>query len=112
MITEDVFVLHLGSATFKASAAATALMKRNKKLLKAKHPHARFEHTRLGNLAILQRYQELKSEGRWRTPALQVRYDLRVGALTGDAPRSILKRWLWNQRISRFQLSILSQTYA
>jgi GT2 family glycosyltransferase len=111
MITEDVFVLHLGSATFKASAAATALMKRNKKLLKAKHPHARFEHTRLGNLAILQRYQKLKSEGRW-SPALQVRYDLRVGALTGDAPRSMLKRWLWNQRISRFQISILSQTYA
>jgi GT2 family glycosyltransferase len=98
MITEDVFVLHLGSATFKASASATAMMKRNKKLLKEKHPQVRFEHTRLGNLAILQRYQELKLLSRW-TPALQTRHGLRVGALTGDAPRSVVKRWLWNRKV-------------
>ena len=96
-ITEDVFVLHLGSATFQGSAAATALMKRNKKLLKAKHPHARFEHTRLGNLAILQRYQEIKASGLW-TAALQARWDLRVGALTSDAPRSPIKRWFWQRK--------------
>lgn len=100
MITEDVFVLHLGSATFKASAAARALMKRNKKLLQSKHPHARFEHTRLGNLAVLQQYQKLKTQGRW-TPALQARWDLRVGALTGDAPRSFVKRWLWIRKVQQ-----------
>jgi GT2 family glycosyltransferase len=98
MITEDVFVLHLGSATFKASAQATAMMKRNKKLLKEKHPQAHFEHTRLGNLAILQRYQELKVLSRW-TPVLQARYGLRIGALTGDAPRSVVKRWWWNRKV-------------
>jgi GT2 family glycosyltransferase len=98
MITEDVFVLHVGSATFKASAAAKALMRRNKKLLHSKQPQARFEHTRLGNLAIVQRYQVLKTLSRW-TPALQARHDLRVGALTGDAPRSMFKRWLWNRKV-------------
>jgi len=100
MITEDVFVLHLGSATFKASPAAKALMKRNKKLLQAKHPQALFEHTRLGNLTILQRYQELKTQGQW-SPELQARWDLRVGALTGDAPRSLLKRWLWRRKVEK-----------
>ena len=98
MITEDVFVLHLGSATFKASAAAMALMKRNKRLLLSKHPYALVEHTRLDNLAVLQRYQELKRLSRW-TPALQARHDLRIGALTGDAPRSWFKRWLWNRKV-------------
>lgn len=100
MITEDVFILHVGSATFKASAAARALIKRNKKLLRSKHAGARFEHTRLGNLAVLQAYKRLEAAGLW-SPALEARRQLRVGALTGDAPRSILKRWLWKNKVAR-----------
>lgn len=100
MITEDVFVLHVGSATFQGNAAARELIKRNKKLLQAKHPGARFEHTRLGNLAVLQAYKALKSAGQW-TPELEARQRLRSGALQGDAPRSLLKRWLWKKKVAR-----------
>lgn len=100
LITEDVFVLHVGSATFKASPAAKALMKRNKKLLQSKHPDARFEHTRLGNLAVLRAYQDLKAAGQW-TDALERRLQLRIGALVDDAPRSILKKWLWKKKIAK-----------
>lgn len=99
MITEDVFVLHTGSASFKGSAAARALIKRNKKLLKYKHPEARFEHTRLGNLAVLQAYRHLKTSDSW-TPALQYRESLRIGALREDQPRSFIKRWLWQRKVS------------
>lgn len=98
MITEDVFVLHTGSATFKGSAAARALMKRNKKLLQTKHPDARFEHTRLGNLAVLQAYEDLRSKGEW-SAALEARREIRRAALRADAPRSPLKRWLWLHKI-------------
>ncbi|MDE2416334.1 MAG: glycosyltransferase family 2 protein [Burkholderiales bacterium] len=101
LITEDVFVLHVGSATFKASPAAKALMKRNKKLLQSKHPDARFEHTRLGNLAVLRVYHDLKAAGQW-TDALEGRLQLRIGALEGDAPRSILKNWLWKKKIAQY----------
>jgi len=97
MITEDVFVLHQGSATFQGSPSARDLIKRNKKLLQAKHPQARFEHTREGNLAVLRAYAELKKQGQW-SAQLQARADLRIGALDGDAPRSLLKRWLWRRR--------------
>lgn len=100
MITEDVFVLHAGSATFQGSKEARALIKRNKKLLQGKHPYARFEHTRIGNLAVLCRYKELRDGGQW-TPALQRRLDLRVKALTDDAPRSLLKRWLWRHKVRK-----------
>lgn len=100
MITEDVFILHVGSATFQGDAAARALIKRNKKLLMSKHPDARFEHTRLGNLAVLQAFQALRVKGVW-TPALEARMNLRSGALEGDAPRSILKKWLWRRRVDR-----------
>jgi GT2 family glycosyltransferase len=101
MITEDVFVLHVGSATFKASDEAKALMKRNKKLLLGKHPDARFEHTRLGNLAILTACQELKSLNKW-SPALEIRWQLRIAALESDAPRSFFKRWLWQKKTKQF----------
>jgi GT2 family glycosyltransferase len=98
MITEDVFILHLGSATFKASAAARALINRNKKLLKSKHAHARFEHTRLGNLAVLREYERLLFTEDW-TQNLRARTVLRIDALKGDEPRSLIKRWLWNRKI-------------
>jgi GT2 family glycosyltransferase len=100
MITEDVFILHVGSATFKGSKKAKALISRNKKLLQTKHPTARFEHTRLGNLAILERYKVLINLGVW-TPHLQIRKDLRTGALYGDAPRSIIKRWFWRRKVEK-----------
>lgn len=101
MITEDVFVMHTGSATFQGSGAARALMKKNKKLLQTKHPDARFEHTRLGNLAVLQAYEDLRSKGEW-SPALEARRELRHPALQADAPRSPLKRWFWLRKIRSF----------
>ena len=97
-ITEDVFVYHQGSASFQASAEARALMKRNKKLLRARHLDARFEHTRLGNLAVMREYLTLKSTGLWSS-ALETRWALRVGALAGDAPRRWWKRWVWRRMI-------------
>jgi GT2 family glycosyltransferase len=99
-ITEDVFVYHQGSASFQASRAARALMKRNKQLLQRKHPDARFEHTRLGNLAVMREYQRLKSSGLW-SPALEARWVLRVGALEGDAPRRWWKRWAWRRMFTK-----------
>ena len=98
-ITEDVFVFHQGSASFQASKEARALMKHNKKLLRAKHPEVRFEHTRLGNLAVMREYQILKSARHWAEP-LEVRWALRAGALEGDAPRRWWKRWAWRRQIA------------
>lgn len=100
MITEDAFILHAGSATFQHSKSARELIKRNKKLLLSKHPDARFEHTRLGNLAVLQAYAELKCQNGW-SAALQIRESLRCGALEGDAPRSWIKRWLWKKKVRK-----------
>jgi len=103
-ITEDVFVLHRGSASFQASKSASDLIKRNKKRLKSKHPSASFEHTRIGNLAVLGEYKNIKDKGQWG-PELFQREQLRQDALIGDAPRSTIKRWLWNRKIRWFFLA-------
>jgi GT2 family glycosyltransferase len=93
-ITEDVFVLHVGSATFKDSNEARVLIRKNKNLLQSKHPDAKFEHTRLGNLAVLKAYALLETTGQW-TPDLEARKNLRLDALKDDSPRSFFKRMLW-----------------
>lgn len=100
MITEDVFILHVGSATFQGSKSARELIKRNKKLLKSKHPDAIFEHTRNGNLLILQAYDGLLRKGCW-TAELQAREDLRRDALRDDVPRGWFKRWLWRRLVRK-----------
>ncbi len=102
MITEDVFVLHVGSATFQGSQEARKLIKENKKLLQMKHPDARFEHTRLGNFVAIDSQLKIKRKNQW-TLELNERYLLRVNALKQDAPKSLIKRFLWNRKINRMQ---------
>lgn len=99
-ITEDVFVFHAGSASFGGSPQARELIRSNKRLLKRKHRNVIFQHTRDANLSILQDYEGLRRRGIW-TPALEFRRQLRIGALAGDAPRSPIKRWLWNRRVKK-----------
>lgn len=96
-ITEDVFVLHIGSATFQASNVAKQLLKRNKKILRNKHPDAHFEHLRLGNLVMVQTYLSLKNQGLW-SPALEYRSVFRTKALRQDTPRSFFKKSWWKWR--------------
>jgi GT2 family glycosyltransferase len=98
MITEDVFVLHVGSATFQGSKEARKLIKVNKKLLRRKHPEAEFVHTRIGNLSVLKAYQRLRKKGVWGE-ALSQREALRSSALIQDAPRSFIKKWLWCRKL-------------
>ncbi len=100
MITEDVFVLHTGSASFQGSKEARELTKKNKKLLQKLHPNADFQHTRLGNLAVIEEYYRIKTRGAW-SKALEMRYSLRKDALWGDAPRSIIKKFLWHRKINK-----------
>lgn len=109
MITEDVFILHLGSASFQGSDFARALIKKNKKLLQSKHSDARFEHTRLGNLAVLESYRRFETSGQW-TLALDERRKLRIQALTQDAPRSWIKRLLWLRRVKALRSQFKSNT--
>ena len=99
MIAEDVFILHIGSATFRGNKAVRVLMKSNKKLLASKHKYVYFEHAREGNLSILKMYAELKLAGRL-SHDMQLRVDLRHAALDGDVPKSIVKRWWWRKKIA------------
>lgn len=99
-ITEDVFVLHLGSATFQGNSAAKALMRHNKKLFLRKHPGTKFEHTREGNLQVLNEYLRQPSV-KIASEAFQRRLAFRLAGLREDLPKSLLKRWWWKRRVAR-----------
>lgn len=98
-ISEDVFILHVGSATFKASKQAKLLMKRNKLLLKRKHPQAQFLHARIGNLEVLKSYEQTPVAAR---DGIELRRTFRLQALREDAPRSFWKKWLWMRKVKSF----------
>ena len=98
-ITEDVFVAHLGSASFNGSREALNLLKKNKKIIQSKHPGAKFQHARVGNYSIIEEYIAFKRNGNW-SASLQARADLRIPSLILDRPRSILKRWLWSRKVN------------
>ena len=98
LMAEDVFVVHAGSLTFsRMGEAQRVLMKRNKALMKQRHPQARFEHQRLGNAEALAALLDEAERHGW-TPALRRRAAWRQAELLRNEPRSPWKRWLWRWR--------------
>jgi GT2 family glycosyltransferase len=98
VIAEDVFVAHVGSATFAdMGAAQKALLRRNRKLLSARHHPVHFEHVREGNAQALQHLLVTVRATGW-TPALRERAAWRFAALLWDEAKSPFKRWRWRWR--------------
>lgn len=95
VIAEDVFVAHVGSATFSAMGQAQhELMRRNRRLIAQRHPDIRFEHVRLGNAQALRHLIDIASTTGW-TDGLRERAAWRYAALLWDEAKSPFKRWRW-----------------
>jgi len=98
VIAEDVFIAHVGSATFSSMGRTQKdLMRRNRGLLRARHPDVRFEHVRDGNELALRHLLATAHVNGW-TPALRERAAWRYAALLRDEARSPIKRWRWRWR--------------
>ncbi len=98
VIAEDVFIAHVGSATFSTlGASQRALMRRNRALLRKRHPQAHFEHVREGN-ALALRHLVAQAQANGWTPALRERAAWRLAALLWDEAKSPFKRWRWRWR--------------
>ena len=98
VIAEDVFIAHVGSATFAGMGAAQRdLMCRNRGLLRDRHPQVRFEHAREGNEQALRHLFSAAQANGW-TPALRERAAWRLAALLRDEAKSPFKRWRWRWR--------------
>jgi GT2 family glycosyltransferase len=107
VIAEDVFVAHVGSASFAAMGAAQkALMRKNRALLIERHPDAHFEPLRAGNAAALRHLLSAAAASGW-TDALRERAAWRLAALHQDEPKSPFKRlrWRWGTRDIRRALA-------
>ena len=108
MIAEDVFVAHVGSASFSAMGSKQhELMRHNRQLMKQRHPDVHFEHVREGNATVLRALVAQAAQTGW-TDALRARAAWRAAALAWDEPRSPFKRlrWRWKNRDLRRQLAV------
>jgi len=98
VIAEDVFIAHVGSATFSGMGSAQQdLMRRNRALLRQHHPDVRFEPARKGNERALRHLVSAALTSGW-TPALRARAAWRLAALLWDEAKSPFKRWRWRWR--------------
>ena len=95
VIAEDVFIAHVGSATFSALGdQQKVLMRHNRALLRERHPGVHFEHVREGNAAALRHLLAVVHESGW-TNSLRLRAAWRLAALLQDEAKSPFKRWRW-----------------
>ena len=99
VIAEDVFIAHIGSATFAGMGAVQRdLMRRNRGLLRDRHPQVRFEHAREGNEQALRHLVISAAQATGWTPALRERAAWRLASLLRDEAKSPFKRWRWRWR--------------
>jgi GT2 family glycosyltransferase len=98
-ITEDVFIYHQGSATFKASSQLKALLKRNKKIIQKVHGQVKFHHVRWCNEQAL---KWLISTANLEEN-MKKRLALRIHALTLDMPKSFFKKIIWKHRAKQMR---------
>ena len=95
VIAEDVFVAHIGSATFATlGKRQKELMRQNRALLQQRHPGIHFEHVREGNAKALSHLLGVARESGW-SDGLRQRAAWRLAALLLDEAKSPLKRWRW-----------------
>jgi GT2 family glycosyltransferase len=98
-ITEDVFIYHQGSATFKVNPQIKQLIQKNKGIINKRHHNVQFKHVRVCNLEMIQLHQEKLAT---RTPYFSLkRTQIRTNALKLDQPKSWLKKILWARRVKR-----------
>jgi GT2 family glycosyltransferase len=98
-ITEDVFVYHQGSATFKTSSQLKTLMKRNKKIIRHVHGHVKFHHVRWCNMQTLKFLIASENSGEH----IKERLRLRIQALALDMPKSFFKKLIWQHRANQMR---------
>jgi len=109
VIAEDVFVAHVGSASFSGMGSAQRkLMRRNLKLLRDRHPEVRFEHVRETNERAL-RYLVATAQAHGWTDALRDRAEWRFAALLWDEAKSPFKRWRWRWRTRDLRRTLREQ---
>jgi GT2 family glycosyltransferase len=95
VIAEDVFIAHMGSASFATlGGEQQALLKRNRALLRKRHPNVHFEHAREGNAKALRHLLAEAQRCGW-TEGLRHRAAWRLAALLHDEAKSPFKRWRW-----------------
>ena len=101
IMLEDMFVFHAGSLSFKSDPTQKQLIKNNKKIFTKKFPNAELRHRREDNRRVLEWYTQLPAEQ--LNMRIHPRLLHRLETAQKDQPRSLIKKWLWNQRLKKLQ---------
>ena len=99
-VSEDWFVFHAGSKSFKNRKAVDELIRKNKSILRNKHPEAIFEHARNETYRICSYIIGKVSveTDKNKRKALLFRLRLHINSLKHLQPKSLIKRAFWTSR--------------
>jgi GT2 family glycosyltransferase len=101
-MSEDVFIGHTGSASFKHDPSQRDLIKRNKNLLLSRHPNALFLHNRDDNLAALKHYITIIAD-KPVSAAILHRVTLRISRAETNTPKSLIKKVIYIIRLNKIK---------
>ena len=108
-IAEDVFVAHRGATGHSGDGAEEkARLRRNRKLLRERHPHMRFDHVRDGNEHALRHLLAVAQARGW-TPGLRDRAAWRYAALLWDEDGDPFTRWHWRWRTRELRRTLQAE---
>ncbi len=102
MMCEDAFVYHRGGVSFKQSDATRRLIRKNRDLFTSRYPEIALPHKRDGNLETLKLYKNLIESG-YPAESLLERIELRMKALSKEAPKGLYKRLQWKKALSELE---------
>lgn len=97
-VSEDSFVYHHGSLSFKANPAQKALIQKNKSIFLSRHPQAKLPHQRECNLSAINFYITQEP-----TSAIQIRLNFRLELMKKIMPKSFFKKLLWRKKIKTIE---------
>jgi GT2 family glycosyltransferase len=97
-VSEDSFVYHHGSLSFKANPTQKALIHKNKFILLGRHPEAKLHHQRECNWSAINFYATQKP-----TSAIQIRLNLRLELMKKIMPKSFFKKLGWQKKIKNIE---------
>lgn len=107
VISDDLFVFHAGSSSFKANSNQSSLIKKNKEIFMRKFPSVRLVHRREQVFVLIKNYLSIPRVSVVLNPIENTRCAVRLKTLASLAPRSPVRKICFALKIERLKQEVL-----
>jgi GT2 family glycosyltransferase len=109
VISDDLFVFHAGSSSFKASPNQSRLIKNNKKIFMRKFPSVRLVHRREQVFALINNYLLIPRVSNVLNDIENTRCAIRLETLMSLTPRSLVRKICFKFKIRNLKQEVVKR---